>query len=725
MESHRLSTSARLLEKLRSSSMSMKSSPISCLEENTLHESNISMTSPSVSDDKNCLSPPSCGSSNTEPIKPVWLGSQPTRRKSPGTPCTRFSIASSLFPSLEEPSGVSTVDVDAVEPPGVPESTNRFKNRKSILSWNLFRSKSVAGRGSRGGESSIATSTGGNLLKKRIRPDMRHARRSMSNNDRRRLVISDLLPPQPTIFLPQRLRDSFSLPRPYETNREPRRAILPPPSTSKPPEATASPALAALDPHKRDSTFARIDAQCWRNIQPKNVIDSSISCFSPLSPSDDDKSVYSQDNGEEEAKRRLTSQLTAAISETGFLAGEATPFDPLNDANAEEPYIEDRLEHRASTPMRRRWPFRGSTTSESTLGPVRKWLADVRPPSEIYSPSTLVCDDEADVRKRSSSPSVLGFSEIADSEDATTRKCDQGGGEGGAGGQTAACCSDACTHHPLYLHALQSRASGAPSPPIAAANEKSPTPCQHPKFPTRSSLTVPSPPPPPPPSKSPSLASTPTRLTNTTSTPRPPTLTKSTHRSSNKHSNRHSNNHSNKNKPLPLLPGENPAGYHPPLASPPGSQSLANDLYDEIDEILDLYDNSKRNPDRNQEERDRPNEWSGDRYVPRSQPKTHTDEGRNLLPRIPNPVPIPVPPQRPPPSRPPRPASLDLSLLLTPPFPRPTPLDASPSTQYINYDPKLYAELMHAKTAEERAERRSRPARAVRVQVDPKGAEWI
>ena len=314
--------------------------------------------------------------------------SLPKRHKGPfDTPCTKLSQSSTNAPhqglSDRKPS------IGFVDPPARP--VRNLRRKSSIFSLALLRSKSHSTVPAipNGGFSQTSI---GEQARSSTRPRWWSSNRPRSENGKQKLLISPPKPVRPEAlfqrtFLEQDLSQS---PDRSSTPKNERRSDPHPVAQSKVhirpyPEQR----LADLDPDKEGPAFARIHPEGWGKVIPKQWMEDQFSHVP--SETDEEKSVYSQDNGEEEFKRRIRSGTVTSKDENGFLAGEMMPFVPVIparhtslDDSSDRPGTQMRSSKESQElPKTPRWPFqRSSASSSSTSAPVRHWLSSLRPPSD-------------------------------------------------------------------------------------------------------------------------------------------------------------------------------------------------------------------------------------------------------------------------------------------------------------------------------------------------------
>ena len=673
------------------------------------------------------------------------------RRMPTDTPCTRFSMASSPFPNTDTPSKNWTAKF--TEKPS--RSTRSLRKRLSVIS-TLFRPKSIAFGQARKSEPSTAAVSGGQSQPQTVQ-SMGKLQWSVSENNVKRPKISPPRPPRPEVFLPPKLRHSV-LPSLLESNdsvetdeeRLGSRVLSSPPLPSLYEKVED---LAALDSEKGDKAFTRLDPTGWNRVVPKQWIEDNFSLI-PCE-TDEDRSVYSQDNGEEEAKQRPVSRHSSSVTETGFLAGEATPFDLLNSQvitfsnERESSYFQVKgLQMRKSqvrqSAIKPRRPFERASLSSLTPSHVRNWLSSIRPASTVILPSPSIPNSK--VKSKYSSNISLpgpGFLEVPDppNVDVAVAALD--------GEPYAAEPSPIAKARPTLRPTLSSlwrtsEASLVPALPPSTQNESTTTPqsiISSPQACTLQAFTSTS-----SPNASwstircqgePDLIANPSLQEFLESDPNPDTDTTI--------SNRQTRRQSDKNKPLPLLPDE-----VPPSLSPESSDEAVIDvLCDEMEDILDLYYHSDSDT------------WNSVHTIHTAIPAQTTKNAQTPT--------IPPPPRshRPHPSNPSPKSSTSTSLPLAVPLPSTRPDSTTTSTcenayayasrnpsrspsistaivlqkllftseHHILYTPLTYPEVSHTRGKsvglgggggrESEAGRRRKRERVVLTFVDGWGGTWI
>ncbi|EXJ63999.1 hypothetical protein A1O7_00334 [Cladophialophora yegresii CBS 114405] len=357
---------------------------------------------------------------STEPTSPQtsWLLSASGRKSQADTPCTRFSLASTILSGAEALIRRPTAEVNdpTVRPPV------NLKRKTSFSPWSLLQSAK--------GRNTSTPSRGppvvlGEQPKSRTGLRWWSPNRSVLDNNKPRKRISPPVPPRPDALQ----TPMFLEPQPAAWRKttgggaknEGAQVHQPVSSSRAGCPASVGKSFGELDPDKDRGDFSRAHQDGWDNVIPKQWVEDQFSVT--LSETNEERSVYSQDNGEEEAKKSMTSRLTPVINDHGFLAGEMTLFEPVTeivrDAHLD---AQRRLDRRGRFPEAGqlqtkgtpRWPFDASIPPESatltstlTCSPVQHWLPSLRPPSNIHPSAPAVCDGEAIVEARNCSGSDL------------------------------------------------------------------------------------------------------------------------------------------------------------------------------------------------------------------------------------------------------------------------------------------------------------------------------
>jgi hypothetical protein len=285
------------------------------------------------------------------------------------TACTRFSLASANF-ARPGPGGPQRI-ITFIEPSS--QNHPRAKRRDSILSLSFLRSN--------GRDADGAQQQGKLLLNGSIRTPPERAsrwqklRRSVPDSGSQDRTItgppipfSPLRPPRTEVPL---FENSFLEDQAWSRDfrHGPRLSVIPekiqpPTSNFSPPEplGAGNKNLSDLDPDKRHDAFFRIRANGWDNVVPKAW---QVDMFSTTASNmNDDRSVYSQDNGEE-ASRWKDIALTPSDkhSPNAFLAGEMMPIR-LRQTPVPSP---------RQTPRLPRFEMKASKDTEETQKPGLRW----------------------------------------------------------------------------------------------------------------------------------------------------------------------------------------------------------------------------------------------------------------------------------------------------------------------------------------------------------------
>jgi hypothetical protein len=236
--------------------------------------------------------------------------------------------------------------------------------------------------------------------------------RYVSKTKRHELKISPPVPLRPDEVRPRVYSESFHIPVPKPTqsaiNTEWTGGISTPATVAPRPLARAFTAplpekrlLRDLDADKADPSFSRIDLDGWNKVLPEPWVQEQFSDDSSRAS----RSVYTQDNGEEEAKRQVVRQPTPL----GSLAGEATPFDPHAQSHTDvgTPLgctdTSDQKTPETRVAEQQRGPFEKSRLSSTSISSsIDGWLDAVRPSSALYKASAAFKGpDNADSMQRS------------------------------------------------------------------------------------------------------------------------------------------------------------------------------------------------------------------------------------------------------------------------------------------------------------------------------------
>ena len=497
------------------------------------------------------------------------------------TVCTRFSLATTNFASATpSPEAPALTFVEALS-----QSPQTLQRRSTTSPWSLLCSTRSTNPGSQR-NTALAPSARDQTKSKRS-SRWWSPNRPVSKNDKMEQRIAPPIPPRPEPLWSTKSPEPNASPKPVSasvtTRHDPSWKPQPLSQIREHPQYLAHQKLADLDPDKRDSEFARINPEGWDKVVPKHWMEDHFSHTS--SSIDEEGSVYSQDNGEEEAKRRLTSRLASAVKDHGFLAGEATPFDPLSDiqveAPSEAPTPDSIVTKSREAPDQggTRWPFEGSLSSSPrslpTSSSVHHWLSSIRPPSEVRPSSSYAPKAEVNTRGSSSmsqnvltrgEPLQLSDDEISISEVRRKRLSN-------VKNLRKVKLSDVRDHHTLVPEPLTLRPRAAASLTTIQTLEQSTS---------LGGELAPLPSPPNlPPQVPPTLNSSwstikCTRENESLSFLEAPPFPTSLQ----------SKRESDRNKPLPLPPSEANTPAQSVIEKP---KSRTNSLTDTIDEILDLY----------------------------------------------------------------------------------------------------------------------------------------
>lgn len=342
-------------------------------------------------------------SSDAEDSRPSSPTTGSLRKSKAETACTRFSLATTNFASAKpSPEGPALA---LVKPPSRP--LRGLQRRSTVSLFSLLRSSRRADRDSK--RSSAFAPPAAEQTKSKRSSRWWPPNQPVPKSDKSAQRTAPPIPPRPPPLFSTEDLGVIPILRPvstHETTRNDRpsnrQALTTIQQTTHYPELQQ---LAELETEKQDSEFNQIDPEGWDKVVPKKWMEDQ---FSHTSPSvDEEGSVYSQDNGEEEAKRKLTARLTSAVNYHGFLAGEATPFDPLSAVQVEAPsqtlspgsHVTEPQEVESQETTR--WPFAqsgsSSLTSLPTSSPVHHWLSSIRPPSKPLSISSDIQRAETDL----------------------------------------------------------------------------------------------------------------------------------------------------------------------------------------------------------------------------------------------------------------------------------------------------------------------------------------
>ncbi|KAJ9608259.1 hypothetical protein H2200_007247 [Cladophialophora chaetospira] len=670
-------------------------------------------------------------SSEAESSEPTLLSILNVRDSKAETACTRFSVATTNFPRTA-PSPRTPI-VTFLEPS--PELPRDLRRRGTLSSpWGLFRSKSGRDTGFKRRQTVHPKAPVEQTKTRRI-SRWWSTNRPVSKEDKTEQRSAPPIPPRPEPLFPVTppeanplersvsLHDNWRQPR--VSNHQPLTPIQERPQLLSPiqerpqplssiqerPQPPAKEQLAELDPDKDNPEFDRIHAEGWDKVIPKQWMEDQFS--QAPSETDEERSVYSQDNGEEESKRRLASQLTSAVHTHKYPAGEATPFDPqivvqgeaASDDRSPGPDLHVRTSQEQQNRGSTRWPFEGSIVSSPMSSPVQHWLSSVSPPSGI-TPSSLTPGAKMETRagtwpshkvaahdENSELPPPSEYSSMSQ----TYRKR-----VSSLQNHKKVRLANVRDHH-LIPAPLTLRPRAPESVTTTQTQEGAISTKEGATHPVSSSLQAQGPV---------SLASSWSTILCTqgdststlhqptsSATPRPPTRRES-----------------DRNKPLPLPPDEpvsrresaveTEPKTEPETQNPPRRDSLT----DTIDEILDLYYYRDTASDKQDHEKSSPPPTSSFRSSS-STPTASTIQNT--------------------PKRPPRTPDTELSLASPPPpFGSNLPLPHGGTSRFVAgypifYDAGSYPELGHGRPAEDGERRRRRSGRAVATFVDELGGTWI